>query len=87
MVKWLRCSTRIHKILCSNLDITIHGMTLDKLLTAKWSRMTHSSSAEALSVGTFDGRGADTAVCTKKKTVEIGWMWILIITVAGPNGR
>ena len=42
MVEWLRCSTRIHKVLCSNLSITIRGMTLDKSLTAKLSRMTHS---------------------------------------------
>jgi hypothetical protein len=42
MAEWLRCSTRIHKVLCSNLSITIHGMTLDKSLTAKLSRMTHS---------------------------------------------
>ena len=28
MVEWLRCSTRIHKILCSNLSVIIHGMTL-----------------------------------------------------------
>ena len=33
MVEWLRCSTRNHKLLCSNLSITIHGMTLDKSLT------------------------------------------------------
>ena len=42
MVEWLRCSTRIHKVLCSNLSITIHGMTLNKSLTAQLSRMTHS---------------------------------------------
>ena len=37
MVEWLRCSTRIHKVLCSNLSITIHGMTLDKSLTVQLS--------------------------------------------------
>ena len=42
MIEWLRCSTHIHKILCSNLGIFIHGMTVDKLLTARLSRMTHS---------------------------------------------
>ena len=87
MVEWLRCSTRIHKLLFSNLSITMHGMTLDKLFTAKLSRMTHSYSVNALSVSTLDGRSADTGVYKKKKTVETGCMWILIITVAGPNGR
>ena len=86
MVEWLRCSTRIHKVLCSNLSISIHGMTLDKSLTAHLSRMNHSCRANALSVSTLDGRGADTAVCKKKKTIETGCMWILIITAAGPNG-
>ena len=83
MVEWLRCST---PMLCSNLSIIIHGMTLDKSLTAKLSRMTHSYRANALSVSMSDGRGADTAVCKKKKTVESGSMWILIITEAGRNG-
>ena len=46
MVEWLRCSTRIHKVLCSNLSITIHGMPLDKSLTAQFSRMTHSYHTE-----------------------------------------
>ena len=58
-------------------------MILDKSLTAKLSRMTHSCRANASSVGTLDGRGADTVVCTEKKTVETGCMWILIITAAG----
>ena len=30
MVEWLRCSTRVYNILCSNLGCIIHGMTLDK---------------------------------------------------------
>ena len=42
VVEWLCCSTRIHKILCSNLGIITHGMILDKSLTAQLSRMTHS---------------------------------------------
>ena len=42
MVEWLSCSTGIHKVLYSNLNITIHGMTLDKSLTGQLSRMTHS---------------------------------------------
>ena len=86
MVEWLRCSTRIHKILFSNLSIIIHGMSLDKSLTARLSPMTHSCRANASSVSTLDGSGADTAVCKKKKTVETDCMWILIITAAGPNG-
>ena len=84
MVEWLRCSIRIHKILCSNLDIIIHGMTLDKSLTAMLSQMTHSYRTL---VSTLDGRGADTAVCKKKKTVETDCMWIQIITAVGPNRR
>ena len=84
IVEWLRSSTRIYKILDSNLSIIIHGTTLDKLLTTKLSRMTHSYSA---SVSTLDGRGADTGVRKKKKTVETGSMWILIITAAGTNER
>ena len=87
MVEWLRCSTHIHKILCSNLSIIIHGMTLGKSLTSKLSRMTYSYRTNALSVTTLDGKGADTAVGKKKKTIETGCMWILIITVAGLNGR
>ena len=38
MVEWLRCLTRIHKVLCSNLSIAIHGRTLDKSLTAQEER-------------------------------------------------
>ena len=87
MVEWVRCSTRIHKILCSSLSIIIHGMTLDKSLTTKLFRMTHSCRANASSISMLDRRGADTALCKKKKAVETGCMWILIITAAGPNGR
>ena len=87
MVEWLRCSTHIYKILCSNLSIIIHRMTLDKSFTAKLSRLTHWYRANASSVSTLDRKGADTAVLKKKKTVETGCMWILIITAAGPNGR
>ena len=85
MVEWLRCSTRIHKLLCLNLSIIIHGMILDKSFTDKFSRMTHSCRANAPSVSTLDGRGADIAVCKKKKTVEADCMWILIIIAAGFN--
>ena len=87
MVKWLRCSTRIHKTLFSNLGIIIHGMTLNKSLTAKLSRMTHSYRANASLVSTLDRRSPDSAVRKNKKTEETGCMWILIITAAGPNGR
>ena len=66
MVEWLRCSTIIHKILCSSLNIIIHGMILDKSLMAKWSRMTHSYRANRSLVSTLDGCGcADTAVGKK----------------------
>ena len=84
MVEWLRCLTRIHKVLCSNPSITINGMTLDKSLTAQFSRMTHSYRTEYI-ISQYVGRerGADTAVCKKKKTIETGCMWTLIITAAG----
>ena len=81
---WLRCSTHIYKILCSNLSIIIHGMTLDKSLTAKLPRMTHAYHA---SVSSLHGRGAEIAVRKKKKTLEIGCMWILLINAAAPNRR
>ena len=55
MVQWLRCSTRIQKVLCSNLSITIHGMTLDKSLTAQLSRMTHSYRTEYI-ISQYVGR-------------------------------
>ena len=82
MAEQLRCSTRIHKILRC---IIIHEMTLNNSFTANLSRMTHSYSASASSVSTLDGRGAGAAVRRKKKTVETGCTWILIITAAGPN--
>ena len=87
MIEWLRCSTRIHKVLCSNLSITIHGMTLDKSLTVQLSRINHSYRTEYI-ISQYVGRerGADTAVCKKKKTIETGCMLTLIITAAGPNG-
>ena len=85
MIEWLCCSTRIHMILCSNLSIIIHGMTLDKSFRGKLSRMTHSYRANISSASTLDGSGADTADRQKKKTVEIDCMWILIIAAADPN--
>ena len=87
MVEWLRCSTRIHKILCLNLSIIVHGMILNKSLQGKLSRMAYTCSDNASSVGTLDRRSADTTVRKKKKTVETGCMWTLIITAAGPNRR
>ena len=75
--------THIHKILYSNISIIIHGMILDKSLTAKLSRMTHLCRADASSVSTLDGRDVDTVV--RKKTIETGCMWILIITVGWPQ--
>ena len=87
MAEWLRCSTRIHKVLCSNLSITIHGMTLDKSLTAQLSRMTHSYHTEYI-ISQYVGRkGVQIPPSVKrKKTIETGCMWTLIITAAGPNG-
>ena len=87
MVEWLRCSTRIRRIPCSNLSIIIHGMTLNKSLTAKLSRITHSYRANMSSVSALDGRIADTAVRKKKKMIETGCVWILTIIEVGPNGR
>ena len=55
MVEWLHCSTRIHKVLCSNLSISIHGMTLDKSPTAQLSRMTHSYHTEYI-ISQYVGR-------------------------------
>ena len=49
--------------------------------------MTHSYRANASSVSTLDGSGADTTVRKKKKTVETGYMWILVITAAGSEGN
>ena len=54
-VEWLRCSTRIHKVQCLNLSISIHGMTLDKSLTAHLSRMTHSYRTEYI-ISQYVGR-------------------------------
>ena len=87
MIEWLRCSTLIHKILCSNLSIIIHGMTLDKSPATELSRMTHSYRANTPLVSTLAGRDADTAVCRKKKVIEIDCVWILTIAAAGLNGR
>ena len=87
MVEGLCCSTCIYKILCSNLSIIMYGMTLDKSLRVKLSRMTYSRRPNPSSVSTLAERGADTAVCKKEKTAETGCIWILIITAAGPNGR
>ena len=75
MVEWLRCSTRIHKILCSNLSVIFHAMTLDKSLTAKLSRMTHSCRANTSSVSTLDGSGADTAV-RRKENDSRNWLHV-----------
>ena len=67
MIQWLSCLTRIHEILCSNLSIIIHGMTLNKSLTAKLPRITHSYRTNVSSASTLDGRGADTAACKKEQ--------------------
>ena len=62
-------------------------MILDKALVAMLSRMTHSRRANSSSVSTLDGRGAETAVCEKKKKIEMGCMRILVINIAGPYWR
>ena len=66
MVQWLHCSTRIDKILRSNISIINLEMTLDKSLIANLSRMAHSYCASVSTVSTLDGRGADTAVGKEK---------------------
>ena len=72
MVKWLHCPIRIHKILCSNLGIIIDEMILDKSLTAKLSRMTHSHRA---SVSTLEGKGCKYRRPLKGKD---GKNWLLV---------
>ena len=67
MVEWLRCSTRIHKVLCSNLSITIHGMTLDKSLTIQLSRMTHSYRTEHIISQCVERKGAQIPPSIKRK--------------------
>ena len=67
MVEWLCCSTRIHEVLCSNLSISIHRMTLDKSLTAQLSRMTHSYRTEYI-ISQYVGRkGVQTPPSVKRK--------------------
>ena len=87
MAERLRCSTLIHKILCSNLSIIMYGITSDMSPTAQLCRMTDSYHSNASSVSTLDGRVEDTDVCKRKKTIQTGCMWILIITASGPNRR
>ena len=55
MVEWLSCLIRMHMVLCSNLGIILHGMTLDKSLTAELSRMIHSYRTEHI-VSQYVGR-------------------------------
>ena len=86
MVEWLRCWTRIHKVLCFNLSIANHGMTLDKSLTAQLSRTTHLYRTEYI-ISQYVGRkGVQTPPSVKNKTIETGSMWTLMITTAGTNG-
>ena len=87
MIEWLLYSTRIYKRLCSNLSIIIHGMTLDKSLTANLFRMTHSYRTE-YTISQYVGRkGVQIPLFVKrKKTIETGCMLTLIITAAAPNG-
>ena len=75
MVEWLRCSTRIHKVLCSNLSITIHGMTLDKSLTAQLSRMTHSYHTEYIIIQYVGRKGVQIPPSVKKKD-DRNWLHV-----------
>ena len=87
MVEWLRCSTRIHTVVCSNLGIINHGMTLDKSLTAQLSPMTHSYSTEYI-ISQYIGRKGVQIPPTvkKKKMIETGCMWTLKMIAAAPTG-
>ena len=66
MVEWLRCCTRIHKVLCSNLSIAIHRRTLGKSLTAQLSRMTHSYRTEYIISQYVGQKGVQTPPSVKK---------------------
>ena len=75
MVECLRCSTRIHKVLCSNLSIIIHGMTLDKSLTAQLSGMTHSYRTEYI-ISQYVGRkGVQIPPSVERKDDSI-WLYV-----------
>ena len=67
MVEWLRCSTCIYKILCSNLSIIIHGMTLEKSLTAQLSRMTHLYHTEYIIIQYVGRKGVQIPPSVKRK--------------------
>ena len=86
MLELLRLWTGIHEILCSNLSIINHGMTLVKSLMAKLPRVTHSLRTN-ISVSTFDARSADAGICKTKKMLRAGSVWNLIIITVGPIGR
>ena len=74
MVEWLRCSTRIHEVLCSKLSITIYRMTLDKSLTAQLSRMTHSYRTEYI-ISQYVGRkGVQISPSVKKEKDDRNWL-------------
>ena len=63
--------------------IIIHEMILDKLLTAKLSRMAHLYRANVPSVNTLEEKRTDATVCKKKKTIKAGCIWMQIITAVG----
>ena len=67
MVEWLNCSTRIHKVLRSNLSIAIYGMTLDKFITAQLSRMTHSYRTEYIISQYVGWKGVQIPLSVKRK--------------------
>ena len=75
MVERLCYSTRIYKILCSNLSIIIHEMILDKSLATKLSRMADSSSVNVSSVSTLDGRGG-AITFRQKENDSRNWLYV-----------
>ena len=61
MVVWLHCSIHIHKILCSNVSITIQGMTLDQPLTVNEGIFVHAPADFNETLPT------ETALCPSKR--------------------
>ena len=75
MVEWLRCWTRIHKVLCSNLSIAIHRRTLGKSLTAQLSRMTHSYRTEYI-ISQYVGRKGVQTPPSVTKIDDRNWLHV-----------
>ena len=51
-------------------SIIIDGITLDNLLTTKFSRVTHSYFSNASSVSTLDGGGENVAICKDRNRLH-----------------